>query len=182
MQLRPWLIGTISFCLTLALSPGLADEPKALRAMAAVGFGSVEDAGYGATSTFNAGYEFDEIFSVELQGGLGITEEAGLGTENFFHLDLLVPATLAICSSNSWICPGSSFELVIISGVAMSRFSQRWSPNVVAGVALDSFRLVPPFDVGVRASVVGHYDVTDLERLVVILQLYLGVIFRFGVG
>jgi hypothetical protein len=179
------IVSGIVLGLALAVwgGPCLAAEQKALRAMAAVGFGSVEDAGYGATSMFNAGYEFDDILSAELQVGMGITEEAGIGTERFFHLDLLLPAALAVCSSDSWICPGSNFEIVIISGIGISRFTVgRWSPNVVAGVALDSFRLVGSFEVGVRASILGHYDVIEYQRLVVILQLYLGVIFRFGLG
>jgi hypothetical protein len=169
--------------LVLIAQRSAAEEQKALRLMAALGFGSVEDAGYGATSKFNVGYEFDHILSVELQGGLGITEEVGLGTEGFYHVDLLLPATLTICSSDSWICPGSKFELVIISGIGISRFTgDRWSPNVIGGVALDSFRRIQSFEVGVRASVAGHYDIIEYKRLVVILQLYLGVIFRFGLG
>jgi hypothetical protein len=178
------LLGILSGVILFLLPHlGSGEELKALRVMAALGFGSVEDAGYGATSKFNVGYEFDDILSVELQGGLGITEEVGLGTEGFYHLDLLLPATLTICSSDSWICPGSKFEIVIISGIGISRFTgDRWSPNVVGGVALDSFRRVQSFEVGVRASVAGHYDVIEYKRLVVILQLYLGVIFRFGLG
>lgn len=148
--------------------------------MGAVGFGSVEDAGYGATGTFGAGWEFDEILGVEMQGGLGITEEVGLGTERFFHLEMLLPAKLTICSSESWICPGSVFELVLISGLGAARFTGRWSPNVLAGIALDSFRVVRPFEIGLRAALIGHYDVIDYKRLLVMMQLYLGIIFRFG--
>lgn len=147
--------------------------------MIAVAFGSVEDAGYGAKGTFSGGYGFDDIFSLELQGGVGVTEEIDLGPERFYHLELLVPATMTICSSETWICPGSTFELVIISGVGAALFTERWSPTVVGGVALDSFQALAPFEVGVRVGFVGYYDVRAYDRLVVMLQLNLGVIFRF---
>lgn len=160
--------------------PAHSEEPRKLSTMGAVAFGSVDEAGYGATGILNVGSDLGPIFGIELQGGLGITEEVGLGPERFYLIDLLIPATLTICSSDSWICPGSTFELVLITGVGMSQFSKRWALNVVAGIALDSFRDVGPFEVGLRAAVEGHYDVLDYERLVVILQLHLGVIFRFA--
>jgi hypothetical protein len=153
---------------------------NALRTTAAIGVGSVEDAGYGATGVFGAGWEFHETFGVEIQGGVGITEEAGIGTERFFHLELLVPATLTICSSESWVCPGSTFEVVVAAGVGGARFEGRWSPNVVAGAALDSFKVFPGYEVGVRAAVFASYDVIDFERMLVMMHLHLGVVFRFG--
>ncbi len=163
-------------------NPAVAGEDDALRAMVAVAFGSVEDAGYGAKGTFSGGWEFDEIFSLELQGGVGITEEVGLGPEYFYHFELLLPAKMTICSSSSWVCPGSTFDIVLITGLGTARFTTRWAPTVVAGVALDSFRFFDPVEIGIRIGCVGYYDVIHYERLVAMLQLNLGVIFRFGTG
>jgi len=157
-----------------------AREGGGVRLMGAVAFGAVEDAGYGATGIFAGGWEFGEVLGLELQGGVGITEEAGIGTERFFHLELMVPATMIICSSDSWICPGSTFEFVVQSGIGGARFEGRWSPMVVAGVALDSFKDLGGYEVGVRAGLLGAYDVLQPRRLTVMLHLHLGVVMRFG--
>lgn len=153
---------------------------NALRATSGAGVGSVEDGGYGATAIFGGGWEFHETFGIELQGGVGITEEIGIGTERFFHLELLVPATWTICSSDSWICPGSTFELVVAAGVGGARFEGRWSSNVVAGAALDSFKVFPNYEVGVRVGVFSSYDVLDFKRMLVMMHMHLGVVLRFG--
>jgi hypothetical protein len=167
----------------LAAAPAAArEEGNALRLMGAVAFGAVEDAGYGATGIFAVGSELGEVLGLELQGGVGMTEEAGLGTERFFHLELLVPATMTICSSDSWVCPGSTFEFVVQSGIGGARFEGRWSPMVVAGVALDSFKGFGSYEVGVRAGVLGAYDVLEPRKLTVMLHLHLGVVVRFGLG
>ncbi|MCP4600607.1 MAG: hypothetical protein GY847_08770 [Proteobacteria bacterium] len=168
-------------CLTLSGSVSAGDD-NALRTMVAVAFGSVEDAGYGAKGTFSGGWEFDEIISLEVQGGIGVTEEIDLGPEYFYHFELLVPASMTICSTESWVCPRSTFELVIISGVGAARFTERWSPTLVGGVALDSFRFFDPIEIGIRIGFIGYYDVIKYERLVVMLQLNLGVVFRFNTG
>jgi hypothetical protein len=68
----------------------------------------------------------------------------------------------------------------VLAGVGGARFTGRWSPNVVAGIALDSFGSFPALDVGLRAGVLGHYDVLDFESLVAMMHLHLAVIFRFG--
>ncbi|MDJ0765605.1 MAG: hypothetical protein QNJ97_21665 [Myxococcota bacterium] len=180
--MRHWLPIWFAFWTIIGIGKHVhANEGRdPLSTMVAVSFGSVEDAGYGAKGTLGAGWHFDEIFSLEIQGGMGITEEINLGPERFYHLEVLVPATMTICSSKSWVCPGSTFEIVAISGVGGARFTGRWAPTVVAGIALDSFLFFDPVDVGIRAGFVGHYDVLEYERLVVMLQLNLGVIFRFG--
>jgi hypothetical protein len=168
--------------LLIASLPGeaAARGGNALRLTSAIGVGSVEDVGYGATAVFGGGWEFHDTFGLELQGGVGITEEAGIDTERFFHLELLVPATLTICSSDSWICPGSTFEVVVAAGIGGARFEGRWSPNVVAGAALDSFKVFPSSEVGVRLAVFASYDVLDFERMLVMMHLHLGVVVRFG--
>ena len=170
----------IAAAIALVAAPVAARAGGAGRVMGAFAFGSVEDAGYGATGLLSAGWELDDVFGLELQGGAGITEEAGIGTERFFHLELLVPATMTVCSSDSWVCPGSTFEFVVQSGVGGARFEGRWSPTVVAGVALDSFKPFSSYEVGVRAGVQGAYDVIRPRRLTVMLHLHLGVIIRFG--
>jgi hypothetical protein len=180
MPIRRAICGVLLAAAVLWAPAALGHGDNALRAMGALAFGSVEDAGYGATGVFSGGWEFGEYFGLELQGGVGITEEAGIGTERFFHLELLLPATMTICSSESWVCPGSTFEVVAISGVGGARFEGRWSPNVVAGIALDSFKVFPAYDVGVRAGVISSYDVLNFKRLVVMFHLHLGVIVRFG--
>ncbi|MCP4679426.1 MAG: hypothetical protein GY854_28845 [Deltaproteobacteria bacterium] len=161
-------------------SHALCLDDNGLRARLGVGFGSVEDGGYGATGTFSGGWEFDDVFSLELQGGVGVTEVVNMGPEYFYHLELLIPAAMTICSSESWTCPGSTFEIVLISGIGGARFPDRWSPTVIGGVALDSFRYFDPLEIGVRVGFIGYYDVIHYERLVAMLQLNLGVIFRFG--
>lgn len=171
-------IAALAFSLVPALAGARSDH--ALRISSSLAVGSVEDAGYGATGVFSAGWEMHETFGLSLQGGVGITEEAGIGAERFFHLELLVPATMTICSSDSWVCPGSIFEFVVASGVGGARFEGRWSPTVVAGVALDSFRLFGGYEVGARVGVFGAYDVIEPRRLTVMLHLHLGVILRFG--
>jgi hypothetical protein len=168
--------------LLVAVPAAAREDGKALRLMSAVAFGAVEDAGYGATGIFAAGWELGEILGLELQGGVGMTEEAGLGTERFFHLELLVPATMTICSSDSWACPGSTFELVVQSGIGGARFEGRWSPMVVAGVSLDSFKDLGAYEVGVRAGLLGAYDVIEPRKLTVMLHVHLGVVLRFGLS
>jgi len=152
----------------------------ALRLTGGIGVGSVEDSGYGATGIFGLGWEFHETFGVELQGGAGITEEPGVETERFFHLELMLPATLTICDSDSWVCPGSTFEIVVEAGVGEARFEGRWSTNVVAGAAFDSFKVFPSYEVGVRVGIFGSYDVLDFQRMLVMMHLHLGVVVRFG--
>jgi len=165
----------------LALPAGAAARGgDALRLTGGIGVGSVEDSGYGATGIFGLGWEFHETFGLELQGGAGITEEPGVETEQFFHLELLLPATLTICSSDSWVCPGSTFEVVVAAGVGGARFEGRWSSNVVAGVAFDSFKVFPAYEVGIRIGLFGSYDVLDFTEMLVMMQLHLGVVIRFG--
>jgi len=166
--------------LLIAPDDASARGNDALRVMGAFAFGSVEDAGYGGTAIFSAGWEFDEVFGVDLQGGVGVTEEAGIGTERFFHLELLFPATMTICSADTWVCPGSIFEFQVVSGIGGARFEGRWSPNVVAGVSIDSFRVLEDIDVGLRVGVLGSFDVLDIERLIVMMHVQLGVVVRFG--
>lgn len=180
MSLRTSLLVLALAALVALPAPAAARGGGALRLTGGIGVGSVEDSGYGATGIFGAGWEFGETFGLELQGGVGITEEAGVETERFFHLELLVPATLTICSSDSWVCPGSTFELVVAAGVGGARFEGRWSPNVVAGAALDSFKVFPTYEIGVRAGVFGSYDVIEFKRMLVMLHLHLGVVVRFG--
>jgi hypothetical protein len=178
----PRLVVIVLAAALLAGSPAaLAQDDQALRALGAVAFGSVEDTGYGATAIFNGGWEFDDVFSLEAQGGIGITEEVGLGPTQFFHGELLLPATMTLCSSDSWVCPGSTFELAILSGVGGARFEGRWAPHVVAGVALDSFRPVGPLDVGVRAAIFGYFDPMHPDQLITMMQIHLGVILRMGI-
>jgi hypothetical protein len=180
MSLRSLLFAAlIGAC---AISPFQAEARggDALRLTGGIGVGSVEDSGYGATGIFGLGWEFHETFGLELQGGAGITEEPGVETEQFFHLELLLPATLTICSSESWVCPGSTFELVAVAGVGGARFEGRWSSNVVAGVAFDSFKDFTTYEVGVRIGVFGSYDVLNLKEMLVMMHLHLGVLVRFG--
>ncbi|MDD5306958.1 MAG: hypothetical protein PHU25_06505 [Deltaproteobacteria bacterium] len=162
-------------------SVAIGEERRALRAQGAVAFGSVEDTGYGATAIFNGGYEFDDVFSIEVQGGIGITDEIGIGPSQFFHGELLLPAKMTLCSSDSWACPGSTFELEVLSGVGGARFEGRWAPHVVAGVALDSFRPVGPLEVGVRAAIFGYFDPMHADQLITMMQIHLGVILRVGI-
>jgi len=180
MSLRYAMSGVLLVTALLGSSAARGHGDNAFRLMGAMAFGSVEDAGYGATGVFSGGWEFGEYLGLELQGGVGITEEAGIGTERFFHLELLLPATMTICSSESWVCPGSTFEIAALVGVGGARFEGRWSPNVVAGIALDSFKVFSAYDVGVRAGVFSAYDVLNFKRLVVMFHLHLGVIVRFG--
>ena len=79
-------------CLALIarVGPALADDGGPWRLTALASIGSVEDAGYGAKGTFGAGLELGDVFSIELQGGMGVTEEIDLGTERFYA----VPFTL----------------------------------------------------------------------------------------
>ena len=174
-----------SLALVAALVAGpsvaLGKEEQALRALGAVAFGSVEDTGYGATAIFNGGWEFDDVFSLEAQGGIGITDNIGFGPTQFFHGELLLPAKMTLCSSDSWACPGSTFELEVLSGVGGARFEGRWAPHVVAGVALDSFRPVGPLEVGVRAAIFGYFDPMHADQLITMMQIHLGVILRVGI-
>jgi hypothetical protein len=175
------LLAVAAIAAPLVPAPAAAREDgNALRLMGAVAFGAVEDAGYGATGIFSIGSDLGEVLGIELQGGVGMTEEAGIGTERFFHLELLVPATMTICSSDSWACPGSTFEFVVQSGIGGARFEGRWSPMVVAGVSLDSFKDLGSYEVGVRAGLLGAYDVIEPRKLTVMLHIHLGVVIRFG--
>ena len=156
-------------------------EERPLRLMTSLAFGPIENADYGASGILELGWQPDEVLGVALQGGFGISEDAGLGPRQFSHMALLAPATMTICSSETWICPGSTFELVVLSGLGISRSDNEWVPIVVAGVGLDAFRKLSNIEIGLRAGVQGGYNVWDFERLVVMMQLQLGVIFRFGV-
>ena len=174
------------FTLLLGLSLGIllvqpvSAKETPMRVMTALAFGSLENADYGATGILDIGWEFGSVFGLALQGGLGISEEVGLGTERFSHMAVLVPATMTICSSKSWACPGSTFEFVIISGVGVSQFEGNWVSTLIAGAALDVFREFSNVELGLRAGVQGGFNVLDIQRLTVMMQLHLGVIVRFN--
>jgi len=177
-SLRHLLSILFLFGVLLAGSAASSEEGDITTA-AGVAFGTHKDVGFGMEGLATVGWAMSRVFSLALQGGVGGGEDLS-GTKGWFgHVEAILPAGVNICESVPRVCPGLEFDLSFFPGVGYGWFSSTHTLNVIAGVALDSFRRTGYFDIGVRAAVLSYFDVLDLEGLLRMMNLQLGVVLRW---
>jgi len=168
----------IALCIGLFPLVSVSNEGD-LSATGSVAFGSLEDVGFGVGAIGAVGWGLDHVFSLGLQGGGGGGEDLSGESGAFGHLEIIIPAGVNICANVPRVCPGLEFDLSFFPGAGYGWYSGKDALNLVAGVALDSFRRAEKVDIGVRAAVLAYFDVLEMDALVTMMLLQLGVILRW---
>ncbi len=147
---------------------------------AVMGFGTHKDVGFGMEGVGIVGWYLSNVFQLAIQGGGGGGEDWSGGAAGWFgHVEAILPAGVNICASVPRVCPGLEFDLSFFPGVGYGWFAGTHTLNVIAGLALDSFRKTGNFDIGVRAAVLTYFDVLDIQGLLRMMNMQLGVVFRW---